>query len=281
MSERSVRSTDIATLLERYDTLLLDAYGVLVDGSGPLPGAVELIERLNREERHYFLLTNSAGRLPESLAWDLARTGLTIPTERVISSGMLLEQEFARRDLAGKDCLVLGPEDALEYVRRAGAIPLSPGKDMDAEAVVIADQKGFDLQQGLDDTLSLLLRRFDRGLETTLLLCNPDLIYPVGAERYGFTSGALAAMLDRILAERYPAPAPRFEPLGKPHRPIFEAAVAASKGRILMLGDQLPTDILGAKRVGIDSALVMTGLTREYDANGDIVPDYVLPSLLP
>jgi ribonucleotide monophosphatase NagD (HAD superfamily) len=46
-----------------------------------------------------------------------------------------------------------------------------------------------------------------------------------------------------------------------------------------MLGDQLATDILGAKRFGIDAALVQTGLAREFQVDAKIVPDYILPSL--
>jgi HAD superfamily hydrolase (TIGR01450 family) len=275
----SPEQIDIDTLIARYDTLLLDAYGVLVDQSGPLPGAVALLERLNRERHPFLLLTNSASRLPETMASDFTRSGLTIPAGRIISSGMLLEPLFAQRGLYGARCLVLGPEEAREYVRRAGGEVIPPGAGADAEVVIVADQKGFELQQGLDETISLLLRRFDRGDTTTLLLCNPDLIYPVSGVRYGFTSGALAAMLDRILAERYPGNAPCFEPLGKPHRPIFEAAAKLADGNMVMLGDQLPTDILGAQQFGIDAVLVMSGLTRRFDPDADIIPDYLLPSL--
>jgi ribonucleotide monophosphatase NagD (HAD superfamily) len=57
--------TDIDHLLERYELILLDAYGVLLDKRGALPGARELISRLNSEQRPYYLLTNSASRLPE------------------------------------------------------------------------------------------------------------------------------------------------------------------------------------------------------------------------
>lgn len=274
------RTVTINTLIEHYDSLLLDAYGVLVDKQGPLPGAVNLIHRLNEEARSYLLLTNSASRLPESMADDLQRMGLDINSERILSSGMLLQTLFEQRDLHGACCLVLGPNDALEYVRRAGGIAYHPGESDDADVVVIADQKGFELQSGLDETLSLLIRRFDRGERTELLLCNPDLVYPISNDRFGFTSGALGAMLDRVLAERYPENAPQFEPLGKPHRPIFEAASQRTGGKMIMLGDQLSTDVLGARNFGIDAALVLTGLARAPLATCDVLPDYIVKSLV-
>jgi len=272
-------TTTLEILLERYDSLLLDAYGVLLDKHGPLPGSIELIQRLNLEERGYLVVTNSASRLPESMAADFADMGLAIPPERILSSGMLLERIFADRQLEGAETLVLGPADAHEYVRRAGGCPRGPENCRDAEVVVLADQKGFDLQSGLDTTLTVMLRRFDRGAPTPLLLCNPDLIYPDSHDSYGFTSGALGAMLDHILAERYPDSAPSFEPLGKPYRPLFEAATSRVEGRMIMLGDQLTTDILGAKTFGIDAALVQTGLAVRVHADTRPLPDYLLPSL--
>ena len=273
--------TTIDMLLERYDTLLLDAYGVLIDKQGPLPGAAQLIDTLNSTHQSYLLLTNSASRLPEVMASDLQQMGLSIPGEKILSSGTLLESIFHERQLRGTRCLVLGPADAREYVRRAGGEAFAPGQGVDAEVVVIADQKGFDLQSGLDETLSLLLNRFDRQQHTELLLCNPDLIYPVDKRHFGFTSGALGAMLNHIFVERYGIKAPRFEPLGKPHPPLFQAAADQTEGRMIMLGDQLATDILGAKRFGIDAALVLTGVARPNLDDQAILPDYILHSLVP
>ena len=55
-------------LVARHEVLLLDAYGVLLDSSGALPGAVELIDRLNRTGRPYHILTNDSSRLPATSA---------------------------------------------------------------------------------------------------------------------------------------------------------------------------------------------------------------------
>jgi HAD superfamily hydrolase (TIGR01450 family) len=275
----SAEPATIDTLLTRFDTLLLDAYGVLVDQQGPLPGAAALIERLNREQRSYFILTNSASRLPETMAEGFAAAGLAIPAGRILSSGMLLSDHFSRQRLQGARCLVLGPEAAVTYVRRAGGEVVALEPDSDAEVIVLADQKGFDLQYGMDLALSLCLRRLDEGKPLTLLLCNPDLIYPVGPARYGLTAGAMAAMLEAVLAERYPESPPRFERLGKPHPPIFAAAARQASGTMVMLGDQLATDILGAQRFGIPAALVLSGLARQQSGNTAIIPDFVIESL--
>ena len=118
--------TDIDRLLERYEVILLDAYGVLLDKQGALPGASALIARLNREQRPYYLLTNSASHLPEIFSAELHAIGLPVPQEHIITSGQLLSNHFAVHRLIGKQCVVLGPDNSAEYVRRAGGV-VGPG----------------------------------------------------------------------------------------------------------------------------------------------------------
>jgi len=160
---KSPESITIDILLDRYDTLLLDAYGVLVDQQGALPGAAALINRLNREHRPYLILTNSASRLPETIVEGFAEMGLAISAERILSSGMLLIDYFAEKGLRGARCLVLGSEAAETYVKHAGGVIVSLESDEDAEVIIIADQKGFALQAGMDRALSLILRKLDQG----------------------------------------------------------------------------------------------------------------------
>jgi HAD superfamily hydrolase (TIGR01450 family) len=276
-------------LIDRYDALLLDAYGVLVDKTGPLPGAVEFIGRLNQRGKPYFLLTNSASRLPDMMAEELARMDLAIPASNIITSGMLLANWVRSNGLAGQSAVVLGTEDSLRYARSAGLRPLAPGAleerlTQQGELpgiLVLADQAGFDLLNGINAVLSLLLQRLDRGRTMHLVLCNPDLIYPRAAGLLGVTAGGLAAMLEAILNERYGDAAPRFERLGKPNPPMFEEAVRrAGSRRLVMVGDQPATDIAGANRCGIDSALVDSGLAPTPGSAAGPQPTWRLSSLV-
>lgn len=79
-----------SALMERYEILLLDAYGVLVSDEGALPGAAELIAALNRRGQGYYMLTNSASRLPETAAQRYQGFGLDLAPSRIITSGALL-----------------------------------------------------------------------------------------------------------------------------------------------------------------------------------------------
>lgn len=264
-----IPETRMAELLDTYDVILLDAYGVLVNYEGPLSGAGQLIDTLNRRGQTYCLVSNSASKLAESVARQYAAWGLAIPAERIVTAGGLLPAYFQAHGLHGARTCVLGTGDSRELARRAGAEVLGmddvrAGRDF--EVLILADQAFAPFWDIFDGALGSLLRRLDAGGVVRLVLPNPDLIYP-RAGGFGFTSGSLALMLEEVLLRRYPGPdAPRFEALGKPHAAIFaEAMRRAGGGRAVMVGDQLETDILGASRFGIDAVLLWGGVSRPTD----------------
>jgi ribonucleotide monophosphatase NagD (HAD superfamily) len=228
-------------------------------------------------------MSNSASTLPEHMVEILAEMELCIPQQRLITAGMLLQPYFQRHELIGKCCITLGTQDSLAYVRRAGGTVVSPDTPGSVDAVIIADQAGFPLLEALDETLSVVLRQFDRQQFTHLVLCNPDLVYPRGFGRFGFTAGGLAAMLEAVLRQRYPESAYGFARLGKPFRAMYEEAASRAGTRdMVMIGDQLATDILGANEFGIDSVLISTGLgvaASTISGEKGIVPTFVLSSL--
>jgi HAD superfamily hydrolase (TIGR01450 family) len=276
----AVPEVSLDRLLADYDRFLLDAYGVLVDDQGPLPGAVAFVSELLRRDKRCLVLTNSASRLPEGIAADLQNQGFPLEVEHILTSGMLLPGYFAQNALVNAPCLVLGTEDSNHYVERAGGRVLPHTEFLQADVLVIADQAGFDCLDAMNRGLNLLLQRCDNGEDLALVLCNPDLIYPVATDRFGFTAGGLAAMMETLLRERYPARETGFVRLGKPHAPIFDEAlrrIGADRG--VMLGDQLATDILGAQRAGIASVWVRTGLGAGPAEQAAIRPTWQLPDL--
>ena len=265
----------IDELSARYDVLLLDAYGVLVHSAGALPGAAALIDRLNWAGQRYFVVTNDASKLPATGARRYRSYGLDLSPERIITSGSLLVPYFAAHGLAGTRCVVLGPADSERYVEHAGGRVVAPSAGFDV--IVIGDESGYPFLETVDEVLTLLFRAIDRGGAIRLVLPNPDLIYPAGDGGFGFASGTVAAMFEAALQARYPdRPDLRFARLGKPHAAIFEEAVRRSGTRhMVMIGDQLETDIRGARAFGFDAALVATGVTQ---SPLDGVPEAIRPT---
>ncbi len=267
-------------LARRFEVLLLDAYGVLIHHEGALPHAAAFVDHLNRAGARYFIVTNDAARLPETTGLRLAEMGLEVPGDQIISSGSLLTRHFAEHDLVGADCAVLGPEDSCQLVQLAGGRLVAPGDD--APVLVLCDELGFDFVEGMDRCLSRLLWRLDRGLPVHLLAPNPDVIYPKSGWEFGFTAGGMALMMEAAMKVRFPARDDlRFTHLGKPNAPIFEEALRRAGTRdVIMVGDQLGTDVLGANRMDLPSALVTTGLSSLADCEAQqIWPRYVVQSL--
>lgn len=285
--DTSIPVVPIESLIDAYDVVLLDAYGVLVDADGPITGASALIAHLDRRCKPYLIVTNDASRSPEATAARYRSFGIDIPAERVLTSGALLGPHFAARGLLGAGCLVLGTDDSRRYVEAAGGVvvPIPADDPAAASVLVVADENGFPCLEGVDAALTLAYRRLDAGAPLSLILPNPDLVYPKARDRFGVAAGSIARMLEGALALRHPGRSDLvFERLGKPHRPIFDEArrrVAPAGGvpRMLMIGDQLETDIRGARAFGIDAALVTWGVTR-VEALHDRLPPEVRPSYL-
>lgn len=251
-------------LVDRHDAILFDAYGVLVNAAGALPGAADAVSLLIARDQPFLVVTNDASRSPERASARFTRLGIPVRPEHVLSSGMLIAPALQAYGLQGRRVVVLGTGDSAGYARQVGALVVAPDVADPAEAVVIADEGGFDTLGTLDDTLSMILAAHAAGRRTTLLLANPDLVYPSAAGHFGFTAGSLAGMLERALELLLGDAAPRFDVLGKPARRHFDAALERVGTRnAVMLGDTLHTDIAGARAVGIASGIVLTGVTTE------------------
>ncbi len=255
----------IAEICEIYEVILLDAYGVLVHAHGAYPGAATLIDRFNNTDKPYYILTNDAASLPENAAHKYQRKGLNISPDRVITSGMLLNEYFREHQLAQAPCMVLGPRDSIRYVELAGGRIISPEQDLDEylAVLVIGDETGFPFVETVDHVLNHLFHAFDDGESVHLVLPNPDLIYPRDERHFGIAAGSLAAIYEAILQRRYPHRSDmHFVSLGKPRTGLFaEAARRGGTKNMIMIGDQLETDIAGANGFGVDSVLLTTGVT--------------------
>jgi ribonucleotide monophosphatase NagD (HAD superfamily) len=270
-------------LLDRYAGVLLDGYGVLVDGARALPGSAELLAELARRGTPFAIVTNDASRSPATCAERYAVLGLQVPAERFVTSGSLLAGYFADRGLIGARTCVLGTADSEAYVRAAGGeiVPLVEGLELDVLAV--CDDAGFDFLPTIEWALSAAIRAVESGRKPALVLPNPDLIYPKGSDELGFTAGAIALLLEAGLGRRCPSARLAFDPLGKPEPHLFHAA-ASRLGLpiedLLMIGDQLETDIAGAHAVGCDAALIAgaSGVSR-WHVGAPITPTYLLDRL--
>ncbi|HEY0195777.1 MAG TPA: HAD-IA family hydrolase [Kofleriaceae bacterium] len=279
-------STSIGALLERYDGVLLDAYGVLVDARGLLPGAAELLAELQRRGKPFAIVTNDASRSPATYLARFAAMGVALDDPaRIVTSGSLLPGYFRDRGLAGARTCVLGTDDSFAFVRAGGGVPIAIGPGMELDALAVCDDSGTPFVAGIELAFSAIVRAVHAGRRPALVLPNPDLIYPKGEGEYGFTAGAMALLIEAALARRFPGGGLVFDRLGKPAPHLFaEAQRRLGVDRVVMIGDQLETDMAGARAAGISGAL-LAGVSRWPHTGSEGVPEvaptYLLATIAP
>lgn len=270
--------TSFATLLDRYNAIFFDAYGVLKNAHGLIPGIDRTIDALIRADKPFYVLTNDASRGPDELAQSYERLGLpTVTADRIVSSGMLA-REYLQLKVNHGTVAYLGTDTSAHYIENADlhALPIRE-VDLDAaadiSALVLLDDEGFDWNTDLNKTINLLRRR-----NIPVIVANTDATYPVQGQQVAVAIGAVADMLERIVGKQ-------FIRFGKPDAQLFMFAYdllrerrPIQKGEILMVGDTLKSDILGGNKFGFDTALVLTGNTPADDVDLRIKATGIIPT---
>jgi HAD superfamily hydrolase (TIGR01457 family) len=252
---------------QTYDSLLLDLDGVVYEGSNAIAGAVETISDFSDEGVPIGYVTNNSSRKPEAIAEQLAGFGVKCVPSTIISSGQTGVELLARKIAPGSKVLVVGGEGLRARVIGAG-FALVPSAD-DKPAAVI---QGFSPDVSWRD-LAEAAYSIQQGAQW--VATNSDWTIP--QER------GLAPGNGTLVSAVHTAVGILPEVAGKPEPAIFETAVRElNLTKPLFVGDRLDTDILGANRAGIDSALVMTGVSTRKELLGIGVesrPKYILGSL--
>lgn len=280
------RIAALMDIVSDYPGLFLDAYGVLVNGDGLLPGSCEFIAELNRRGHEYLLVSNSCQKTTAAVAAGYRRLGLDLATDRILTSGSLLREWLVSHDLVGARIMVVGPSSCHEVVAEAGAEPVSwQATAADGVFLASASYQTFPVLAALEAALSLASERLAQGAPMPIVIPNGDLVFPRTGHALGVAVGSLGLLLEAALRQRFGADATQYCTwLGKPQARLFAKGMALVKSRpVLMVGDQLDTDIAGAQGVGIASALMLTGLAAEcrlQELGPELMPTYVTAALL-
>ncbi|MEU8053900.1 HAD-IIA family hydrolase [Micromonospora haikouensis] len=234
-------------LVDGYSLVVFDLDGVIYLIDRPIPGAVEAVGRLHAEGRAVAYATNNASRRASEVADLLTGMGVPAAAEEVLTSAGASAELLAERLPAGSPVLVVGAEALRAEITAAGLRPVSR---VDESPVAVV--QGYGPQVGWADLAeaSLAVRAGAQWIAT-----NTDRTLPSGRGPLP-GNGSLVAVL-RTALDREPDVV-----VGKPEPALFAtAARRAGQGRTLVVGDRLDTDIEGARRAGLDSLLVLTGVS--------------------
>lgn len=272
------RLAGLAELAARFDALLVDQFGVLMDGSGAYDGAPAALTRLAELGRRIVVLSNSGKRAAPNAA-RLAALGFDPGSiVAVLSSGevahRLLRARLGRDVPARPRTLLLArdgdtsPVDGLD-------LPLTDD-GAQADLVLLAGSRGEEI--ALDAYERLLAPAAARGIPC--LCTNPDMTM-LTARGPAFGAGRIAELYAEL-----GGPVQR---IGKPYGAIYDAALAAlddpDPARVVCVGDSPDHDVRGGRDAGLATALVRTGLHAGLadDALAALcrrrgaIPDFILP----
>ncbi len=265
--------------------LLLDLDGVLVLAGDAIPGAPAAMARLDGLGIPYLLVTNTSLVSRDSLAAWGRRVGYATPPDR-LQSALSASAELVRREYGGRPVFVIASEDAMaEFdgldVVDAAAIDAAPG---DVAAVVLGDSPDQLTKANLDRAFRLVRG----GAQLIGMHRNPWWLTPEGPT---LDAGAFLVALEWATGRKARI-------VGKPSRTFFRVAIdrlaaqAAARGEprlragdLAMVGDDVGSDIGGARRAGLRTVFVRSGkhgdaeLAAAATGRRGYAPDAVAPSI--
>lgn len=277
---------DFKAIADQYQVFFFDAFGVLKNYKGLIPGVADTFAYLREQEKPVYILTNDASRSPQQLAESYWRLGLPdITPDMIISSGMLA-REYLQLKVNHGTVAYLGTENSAHYIESADLHTISISEltlenISEVSALVLLDDEGFDWNTDINKAMNLLRRR-----NIPVIVANTDATYPVSKNRLAIAIGSIADILESIVGKQ-------FIRFGKPDAQLFmfafervQAAIpGVSKRDVVMVGDTLRSDILGGNKFGLDTVLVLTGNTAPHEAElrvqaTGIIPTYVCESVV-
>ncbi|MEV5365818.1 HAD hydrolase-like protein [Streptomyces cellulosae] len=247
---RSVRTRPEGSgqaLSEAYDTALLDLDGVVYAGGEAIDHAVPSLAAARDGGMRLAYVTNNALRTPDAVAAHLTELGIPAEAGDVITSAQAVARLIADQVPQGSRVLVVGGEGLWVALRERGLVPVESADD--DPAAVVQGYGGPELTWGRFAEASYAVAR-----GVPWFASNTDLTIPSGR---GIAPGNGAAVeVVRIATGAEPQVA------GKPLPPMHrETILRTGAERPLVVGDRLDTDIEGAFNGGVDSLLVLTGVT--------------------
>jgi len=226
-------------------TYLVDMDGVLVHGKNAIPGAVEFIKRLVAGGHKYLILTNNSRYTPTDLQHRLQTSGINVETSRIYSSA-LATAAFVHSQKPNGSAYVLGDSGLYQALADVGYTLT----DYHPDYVILGETESYPYDKLVRATRLI-------SADIPFIATNPD---PSGPGEEGMTPacGAVAAMIETATG---------FSPyfMGKPNPLIMRSALRyldEHSENAVMVGDRMDTDIKVGLESGLETILVLTGVTR-------------------
>lgn len=245
--------------------VIFDMDGVVYRGDSVISEAPILLNALKAASVPFVMATNNATATPDDYVAKLARMGMDVPGEEILTSALATGQYLREHYTEGSGAYVVGMEALRGAVFGDGYFV-----EDDERPDVVVSGADFDLVFESLRTACLCIRAGADYVAT-----NPDTTFPTEA---GLIPGA-GAIVAALVASGGKEPVV----VGKPSPVMIDGCLkllGTDAAQTLMIGDRLDTDILAANRAGTKTALVTTGVSSVADIETTgIEPNYVIESL--
>lgn len=237
--------------------------GVLIQGNRVIPGATDFIARLRERKCKFLILTNTPVYTPGDLAHRLKSIGLDIPEDKIFTSAMATALFLKSQQPTGK-AYVIGESGLTSAIHSIGYIIT----DIDPDYVVLGETLSYNFE-----LIKKAIRLIAAG--TRFVATNPDSSGP-GDDGIEPACGAMAALIETASGV-----APFF--VGKPNPLMMRTALNyldVHSENTVMVGDRMDTDMIAGVQSGMETILVLSGVTKREDiARYPYQPSHVLESV--
>ncbi len=244
-----LKSSDIKKAVKHIrdkNGFICDMDGVIYHGNKILPGVKDFIEWLQKENKRFLFLTNSSERSPRELQQKLSRLGLDVKEDHFYTSA-LATAAFLAKQQPGASAYVIGEAGLINALYEAGITM----NDMNPDYVVVGEARTYNLST-LEKAVNLVIGG------ARLVGTNPDVTGPID----GGISPATGALISPIEM----ATGSKAYFVGKPNPLMMREGLnllGTRREETAIIGDRMDTDIVSGIESGIDTVLVLSGVTDE------------------
>ncbi|WP_373873217.1 HAD-IIA family hydrolase [Actinoplanes italicus] len=234
---------------KRIESWLTDMDGVLVHEGEPVPGAPEFVNRMKESGKPFLILTNNSIYTPRDLQARLYRMGFDVD-ENSIWTAALATAQFLADQRPGGTAYVIGEAGLTTAMHAAGYILT----EFEPDYVVLGETRTYSFE-----AITKAIRLISAG--SRFICTNPD---ATGPSNEGLlpAAGSVAAMISQATGVK-----PYF--VGKPNPMMMRSAlnaIGAHSETTAMIGDRMDTDVLCGLEAGLETILVMTGISSRLEA---------------
>jgi 4-nitrophenyl phosphatase len=250
--------------------VLIDLDGCVYIGHEPIPGSADFLAEARRRGLKFLLVTNNSTTSPELVAERMRTMGIDVQPGEILTSAQAAAAYVSRHARRGSRVRIIGEAGLRQAAEEEGLSVVEDGAAVASDWVIAGLDRGFTYEKLTGATRAIMAgARF--------VATNADALLPVEGGQVLPGAGTIIAAIQTATA---------VEPVvcGKPEPGLFEHGLrrlgGLSPNQVAMIGDRLDTDVVGGRRAGLRTILVLTGVTDRAEAEAAIpAPDAVVTDL--